>query len=117
MAEPTSKKPDAISETLLARIKEAITNLVTLEIVTAVGEVKEVNGKSLEIDLSKNPSIILTKIDLLQGDIKTVYHENFVTGEYKELKEFHKLREEQGHEIIKNNIETLKKIYDFAKKL
>jgi len=62
-----------------------MTNLVTLEIVTAVGNVK-FQPKSAEeekivatIDYSKEPKAILTKIDLLQGDVQTVFHEEFVT--------------------------------------
>jgi len=109
---------------LIASIKEAIVNLVTLEIVTAVGDVK-FQPKSAEekektvamIDYTKEPKAILTKVDLLQGDIQTVFHEEFVTGNYKELKEFHAAREKQGHEIIKENIAALEKLFQLTKKL
>ena len=114
---------DKLNE-LIASIKDAIVNLVTLEIVTAVGDVR-FQPKSAEekdkiiamIDYSKEPKAILTKVDLLQGDIQTVFHEDFVTGNYKELKEFHAAREKQGHEIIKENLAALDKLFQFTKKL
>jgi hypothetical protein len=74
---------DTLNE-LIDSIKEAMANLVTLEIVTAVGNVK-FQPKSAEeekivatIDYSKESKAILTKIDLLQGDVQTVFHEEFV---------------------------------------
>jgi len=60
-----------------------------------------------------------SQINLLTGDITTAMTEKFVV-EYKELREFHMIRENQGHEIVKNNIEVLKKIVetliDFTRK-
>ena len=100
---------------LLEKIKNAFSNLVTLEILTAVGQIKfptdDNPDPSLpDLDIDKDPKVILTKIDLLQGDIKTVYDPEFITGKYQVLKEFHKAREEQGHEIIKKNIEVLREL-------
>ena len=94
---------------LIGQIQEALKNLVTLEIITAVGPVKIEEGFA-DIDPEGDPKVILSKIDLLQGDIKTVYDEEYVTGNYKELKEFHKEREKEGHAIIKGNIATIKEL-------
>lgn len=107
---------------LINRIKDALENLVTLEIITAVGQVKFKSGpegdKGLpDLDYSKNPKVILTKINLLQGDIKTVYDPEFVTGNLQELKAFHKTREDQGNEIIKNNLERLQQLFNLASEL
>lgn len=113
---------DTLNE-LIDSIKEAMANLVTLEIVTAVGNVK-FQPKSAEeekivatIDYSKEPKAILTKIDLLQGDVQTVFHEEFVTGNYKELKKFHTAREKQAHEIVKDNLAALERLFQLTKKL
>ncbi len=104
---------------LKQKIIDSIKNLVTLEIVTAVGGITSVSKsdttggggvKSLDIDLSKDAKVMLTKIDILQGDIKTVYDEEFVTGKYQNLKAFHTEREKEGYNIIKQNIEILKKL-------
>jgi hypothetical protein len=107
---------DTLNE-LIDSIKEAMANLVTLEIVTAVGNVK-FQPKSAEeekivatIDYSKEPKAILTKIDLLQGDVQTVFHEEFVTGNYKKLKKFHTAQEKQAHEIVKDNLAALERLF------
>lgn len=103
---------------LITKIKDAIENLITLEIVTAVGNVTvSSEDEKLSVVNIENAPAILTKIDLIQGDIKTIFHEEFVTGNYKDLKDFHAEREGQGHEIIKGNLEALKKLFDLAKNL
>lgn len=107
---------------LLKKIEDALKNLVTMEIITAVGGVKfkSSSNKGTEenlpdIDPNSNPKVILTKIDLLQGDIKTVFNEEFVTGNYQCLREFHADREKQGHEIVTKNIEAIKALIGIIK--
>lgn len=109
---------------LIVKIKNAMDNLVTLEIVTAVGDVKFQPKSDTEkdkiiatIDYAAEPKAILTKIDLLQGDIRTVLHEDFVTGNYTELREFHAAREAEGHKIVEENIAALEKLFQLVKKL
>ena len=93
----------------LSEIKDALNNLKTLEIVTAVGQVTRTeNPRFIDIDWDKDPKVALTKIDLLQGDITTVYDSEFVTGNYQSLKQFHADREKEGHEIIRKNIDAVK---------
>lgn len=106
-----------MSKELKDKIRESIKNLVTLEIITAVGDIRHSAEDSEEdsahlpdIDYDLDPKIILTKIDLLQGDIKTVYNEEFVTGKYQALREFHAEREKQGYEIIEKNIAVLERL-------
>lgn len=102
---------------VIERIKNAVNNLVTLEIVTAVGDVALKDGKvSPVIDYSKNPHVMLTRVNLLQGDITTVFHEEFVTGKYQGLRDFHTAREKEGYEMVKANIAALEKLWDFAQK-
>ncbi|MDM8536289.1 hypothetical protein QUF70_06010 [Desulfobacterales bacterium HSG17] len=111
-----------MSKDLKTKIKESIQNLTTLEIITAVGQVKhkskgdtEENQNSLpDLDYEHEPKIILTKIDLLQGDIKTVYNEEFVTGNYQNLRDFHAEREKQGYEIIQKNINALERLLNLV---
>jgi hypothetical protein len=103
----------------VARIKGAINNLVTLEIVTAVGKVKATGTGKRHLDVAwdDEPVAILTQVDLLQGDIKTCFHEDFVTGKYASLRDFHETREKQGHQIVKDNIQALKELLEFVKGL
>lgn len=103
--------------TLMADIKQSLEHLVTLEIVTAVGAIKCDDDHDLDIDYDKDPKMILTKIDLLQGDIKTVYDEAFVTGPYQALRDLHAAREKEGHQLIQNNIVALERLFQFVKSL
>lgn len=102
---------------LMENIKKALENLTTLEIVTAVGQVDFALESDADLDQTKDAKVILSKINLIQGDIKTIYDPEFVTGNYKELKDFHKAREEQGHQIIKDNLEALKNLFNLASDL
>lgn len=102
---------------LVNTIKETLGNLITLEIITAVGQIKFDANSGPDLDYEKDPSVILTKINLVQGDIKTVYDPEFVTGNYKDLKTFHQAREEQGHKMIMDNLEALKGLLGLAMQL
>lgn len=106
---------------LKTRIRDAIENLVTLEIVTAVGQVRGGSGegegggrRAPDLDYGADPKVILTKIDLLQGDVKTVFNEEFVTGNYQALREFHARREEEGFEIIQKNIAAIERLLNLV---
>lgn len=107
-----------MASNLKEKILNAFENLVTLEIITAVGHVTRPRegepAGAIDLDMDRDPKIILTKIDLLQGDIKTVYHESFVTGEYAELKNFHAAREKEGHALVRQNIEALERLLKLA---
>lgn len=108
---------------LLDTIKNALENLVTLEIVTAVGQIKfqaseqpsNPSERLPDIDFSKDPKVMLTKINLLQGDIRTVLDPAFVTGDYQSLRDFHLAREKEGHDIIQKNLAALKELYNTVK--
>jgi len=102
------------------RIREAIENLATLEIMTAVGQVDAGGGgeggafRSPNLDYDADPKVILTKIDLLQGDIKTVFNEEFVTGNYQALRDFHARREQEGYEIVQKNIAAIERLLNLV---
>jgi hypothetical protein len=115
--------PDTL-QSLLNKIQGALKNLVTLEIVTAVGHVRfkrkpgpAESGEwdSPDLDDEQDYKAILTRIDLLQGDIKTVFHEEFVTGQYQSLRDFHAAREDKGHQIVRDNIEAIKDLVAMIK--
>ena len=99
---------------LLNDIQNALENMVTLEIVTAVGAVTH-SKNGIDYDWSKEAKVILTKFDLLQGDIKTVLHPDFVTGEYQGLRDFHSEREKQGLATVRENIKALKELAELIK--
>lgn len=101
---------------LMKKIESSLQNLTTLEIVTAVGEVSyDAQDQTYKPADEGYVDAIFTKIDLVQGDIKTVYDPKFISGEYQNLLEVHKNREAQGHQIVEANIAALKKLFDLAK--
>ena len=100
-------------------IVKAANDVLTLQIRTIVGPVTydEENQLSTTIDTEKldQTTGIITTIDLIDGDITTKMDEEFANGDYQNLRSFHLDKEEQGRDIIKNNIEILKDLYAFFK--
>lgn len=97
---------------LYAKLESSLENLVTLEIVTAVGLVqpttRDAKGVKVQGSTDAGAKLLRTSIDLVQGDITTEMDPAFVTGPYQDLREFHKAREAQAMEIVKGNIEAVK---------
>ena len=87
------------------KVKESFDKLVKLEIKTAIGT-------------EQNNRAIKTTIDLLQGDISTIIHDDFITKpELEPIYKFHLEREAQGIERVKGNIEAVKSALSLAKEL
>jgi hypothetical protein len=97
-------------------LKNALTNLGTLDIITVVGNVKYNSGKQ-DRSFAPDSRIMRTRIDLIQGDIITEIDQAFVTGEYQGLREFHVTREKQGSDIIKGNIAVIERLFETLAKL
>lgn len=111
MADDTKTK----LEGLKTKIINALEELVTLKITTIVGQVTiKPDGCIDNLDFSKEHNIIMTKINLLDGDVMTVIDKAFVTGEYQTLKEFHSSREKEAQNIVKQNIEAIERLLKFV---
>ena len=107
-------------DSLMTRIKEALVNLVHLRIVTVVGVVTVAlnnDGSVKDVEIEQKVKAISTCVDLLQGDITTVFDPEFVTGSYKSLREFHAAREKEGHDIVEKNLKALRALFDLVKDL
>jgi len=111
-----------------------LSNLTRIEVNTLVGNYKfntisakvtpdggepANGGMNTTIDPESTNERMCSQINLLTGDITTAMTEKFVV-DYKELRDYHMMRESQGHDIVKKNIEILTKIVetlvDFSKK-
>ena len=111
-----------------------LSNLTRIEVNTLVGNYKfnttsdnltpdgskpASGGMNTTIDPESTSERMCSQINLLTGDITTAMTEKFVV-DYKELRDYHMMRESQGHDIVKKNIEILTKIVetlvDFSKK-
>jgi hypothetical protein len=122
--------------TFLENAIASLSNLTRIEVNTLVGDYKfnsvgsgsvTPNGGDESVDNGVKTTIIpdstiermCSQINLLTGDITTAMTEKFVV-DYKELREYHAIRENQGHDIVMKNIEILTKIVetliDFSKK-
>ncbi len=108
---------------ILKTIENAIEQLTTLEIVTALGSVNltetNTDGKT-SYTLGENifqPSakLMVTRIKLLEGDITTIMPDDFCKPEYEWLRKFHAERENQGLETVQNMLKTMKDLAQFAK--
>lgn len=98
------------------KVKKAIDELVTLRIVTSVGTVDASSGKP-EIDYKNNPKVMLSKIDLLQGDIEISIDEVYLDEKYAQLMAIHSENTKEAREIIHSNIEALKKLVQLGREL
>jgi hypothetical protein len=97
-----------------------LSNLTRLEVNTLVGDYSfnKKGDTNTTIDVASTKERMCSQINMISGDITTAMTEKFVT-EYKELRDYHMIRETQGHDIVKKNIEVLEKILgaikDFTK--
>ncbi len=125
----------------LPKIQNALKDLVTLEIITAVGNVTEfeieeqtetgydekLNNKTFKTNIygskkgqtkidAKVDKVALTRVHLIQGDITTVYHDAYITDDnYIALREYHDKQRDKGLEIVKGNLEAVKRLLDLLK--
>lgn len=93
-------------------LKQIFDSLVTLNIVTSVGDVdiSPVPAGAQRLSIRPGAKVLWTSINMLEGDIKTSIHPDFAGDAGKELRAFHASRELQGQAIIKNNLEALEKL-------
>lgn len=96
---------------LVDKISTKLTNLVTLQIVTVVGEVDLTSPKTASGKAAR------TRINLLDGHVTTELDPSFVGEEYDSVREFHLERERQGHAIVRANIAAIEGLLRLARSL
>ena len=96
-------------EKLFQKIQDKIEDLTVLNIRTVMGDLKVDNDNNIRFESGQDVQGIVSRIDLIDGDISTEITESFYKA-YPELVQFHQSREAKGHEIIENNISALKTI-------
>lgn len=100
-----SKK--AIQE-FLDNAKEGVKNLTTLEIKTIVGAIEFEDDGSLKPP-SGDLEGIVSQVQLVSGDITTRITPNFGKNN-AQLMEYHLVKENQGQEIVRKNLQVVKEI-------
>ncbi len=92
----------------LKDIKNALENLVTLDIRTVVGDFSyDQHGKLLPGPGAKQ---IVSRINLLDGDITTAFSEDFLVSPLDLVRGYHNVRERQGMDIVQGNIKALQQL-------
>ncbi len=98
-------------------IVNGINDLKTLEIKTIVGNFTwDDTTKKITYDAGQ-AKVIISQIDLLQGDVTTAFSPDFLQPPYDEVRKYHAEREKQGHDIIKANIAALQELVSLLLKL
>ena len=99
----------------LETVKQSIKNLKTLEIRTVIGNYKWDEAQKKITYKDDEVRLIMTQIDLLEGDITTSFSEDFLKPPYDEIRKYHAEREKQGHEIIEGNLKALKDLVELVR--
>ena len=112
--DPKNEVNDKVS--FLDKAIAGLSNLTRLEVNTLVGAYTfdKTGNMNTSIDVVSTKERMSSQINMISGDITTAMTEKFVT-EYKELRDYHIMRENQGHEIVLKNIEVLGKILEAIK--
>lgn len=112
--DPKNESSDKVS--FLEKAIAGLSNLTRLEVNTLVGSYTfdKTGSMNTSIDVLSTKDRMCSQINLLTGDITTAMTEKFVT-DYKELRDYHIVRENQGHDIVIKNIEVLGKILEAIK--
>lgn len=103
--------------TLLQRILRRAEDLATLEIVTVVGHARQDPDSGRYAPGANPEATMLTKIQLIEGDITSVYPRESLDGELQVLRELHQQREAQGMQIIQERLDTVKSLLKLINEL
>ena len=105
-------------EDLLDKIQNAVQDVITLEVVTIVGDVslKDMNDPTGELKVDKS-HVLKTQVDLIQGDDVGIVDNWYLAPENKHMRDYHDLRAKQGQETINKNVETLKELAQYVQDL
>jgi hypothetical protein len=110
------EKTKSSFDVLYDKIENAVSDLTTLKVITAVGNVDvsqtavDENGKKrvVRAETYQNAKAILSTIDLIDGDISTVMDEAFVNDAgYAGIRDDHLLRVQDAQAIVDKNLKTL----------
>ncbi|MDX1655172.1 MAG: hypothetical protein R3310_08150 [Candidatus Competibacteraceae bacterium] len=109
-------------QNLLAKIAALIDSITTLQVVTAIGPLRLDDGGQLPaqnqpLRFAPETRFMVTRLQLVQGDIVTVRDPAFDSEDQQELRQFHNDQVAQARQLIKDNMETLRQWYQMLKEL
>lgn len=94
---------------ILKKIEDKIEDITVLNIKTVMSPLEIDNEGQVKLPAGENVDGMVSKIDLIDGDISTVIAPSFYE-KYPELVQFHQTKETKGSEIIEANMNALKSI-------
>lgn len=103
--------PNAAGETLNLRqmLGQAVRRAVDLQVITMVGDVVVTdNGNAPTVASPATGPAVVTRINLLEGDIATYISPAMTTGDLMEVKVFHDSMVAKAEGIAERNIRLLK---------
>ena len=75
-------------------------------------EISKQSQATLDVNYHKNAKAIISQINLVHGNIKTVIGPTFIEEpKYKDIQTFHEQQVEKGHSIVQENIKALKSLF------
>jgi hypothetical protein len=105
--------PGGAAREFLAKIEQALEDLVTLKVVTLVGPVA-VTGTGTEARVTITGAgateAASTEVDLLRGDITNTFSTGFSALANGEMRSFHQTQVEQSQSIVTGNFAELQKL-------
>lgn len=101
---------------ILQKIENGLQDLTQLKIQTVMGKLEIDDNKQIDFSPGQEIEGIISKIDLIDGDITTQITEKFYQ-KYPELVQFHQSREAKGNEIIEGNVLALSAIVSALKEM
>lgn len=101
---------------ILQKIENGIQDVTQLKIQTLMGKLEIDNTRKIDFVPDQEVQGMISKIDLIDGDITTQITEKFYE-KYPELVQFHQSREAKGHEIIEGNIMALGTLVNTLKEM
>lgn len=105
-------------KSIVELIEAGVKDLRQLEVVTVVGpvSVKTNDAGKIVADIAPDADTkaMVTRIDLIDGDIRNLIDPAFVTGDLQSVRDFHNEQVKKGNDIIVRNIEA---VADLAKKI
>lgn len=101
---------------ILQKIEDGISDVTQLKIQTVMGKLEIDNTNKIDFVPGQEINGMISKIDLIDGDITTQITEKFYE-KYPELVQFHQSREAKGHEIIEGNMAALSAIVNTLREM
>src|SRR5215472_17763646 len=97
----------------LQRLEQALSNLVTLKVVTLVGPVN-VSGSGTQVTVAiapgAAPEAASTEVNLLDGDITNTFSTGFSALTNGEMRNFHQSQVEKSQTIVTGNLAEVQKL-------